>query len=746
MRTAPARRWRVPGARTGVILFLWLVFLASPALLLYGERHVVRLERDGARWTLFVNGAARGTIEEPAGAPRLRVRRVKLFLAGNHPGQHWATVRIVDPREVSSHRFFPRGLGRWQGTGWLVDPFGARPRSRYGGELTRPVFLPGNAAVEATLLGGREGGLVLEGAKGERLRLWMRPFRHHDGSLTLTRDGKPVASRPLGPVGLEIGPALFGLVRQLGWVLVIAAALAAFVRGAAGETRRHPSRAGAAAATAAMAAGFTLAAWSLGRFVFEGMPHVQDGVALVFQARNFALGRLWSPSFEVPGFFDHEFVVNDGRWYGKYFPGASAIFALGILGGAPGWVNPLLGGGAILLVFRLGRRAFGTTEALVATALAATTPMLLLQSASYLSHPATLFFLAAFAVAFLGPPTARRRTVAGLALAAAILCRPQAALPFALPFAAAAIPAFVRRPAERASLLAAAAGGALGVALLAAYSFALTGSPLTTPFQAYSAHDRLGFGPVGVEWAGSFTPAHAIGNLRYQLESLAPFVSWVPPLLLALAVVPFLVGRAGVAGRLLGASGLALVALFFFYFHPGIHLGPRYWTEALPALAVLAGRGVVLVAAAGAARLPWRVGVGAIAMAVTLALAAPTVTRFVRTLDGYRGTNDMTRRTLDLAAGIPGEAIVFVDADEPWQAYGSVFWTISPDLGRNRILWARDGARYGLAGDRAPVPNERLTERFPGRTAYRVRDGKLERLPRASRRRRRSRAMRSASG
>ncbi|HEY7868369.1 MAG TPA: hypothetical protein VIF59_04025, partial [Methylomirabilota bacterium] len=56
-----------------------------------------------------------------------------------------------------------------------------------------------------------------------------------------------------------------------------------------------------------------------------------DETVYRFMARTFAGGRLYVPSMPeaVRPFFDHQFVVNDGKWYGIYFPGHPLALALG---------------------------------------------------------------------------------------------------------------------------------------------------------------------------------------------------------------------------------------------------------------------------------------------------------------------------------------------------------------------------------------------------------------------------------
>src|SRR5207253_1022984 len=53
--------------------------------------------------------------------------------------------------------------------------------------------------------------------------------------------------------------------------------------------------------------------------VLDGIPHVQDDVAYIFQARIFAHGRSWVPTPPGPEFFANGFIeMFDGRWFTKY--------------------------------------------------------------------------------------------------------------------------------------------------------------------------------------------------------------------------------------------------------------------------------------------------------------------------------------------------------------------------------------------------------------------------------------------
>ena len=73
-------------------------------------------------------------------------------------------------------------------------------------------------------------------------------------------------------------------------------------------------------------------------FLLERLPHVQDSVAYLFQAKLFASGRLWAPLPDNVIFFRHEFVVEHaGKWFSKHPPGHSALLAIGQLLNAP-WI------------------------------------------------------------------------------------------------------------------------------------------------------------------------------------------------------------------------------------------------------------------------------------------------------------------------------------------------------------------------------------------------------------------------
>ncbi len=93
--------------------------------------------------------------------------------------------------------------------------------------------------------------------------------------------------------------------------------------------------------------------------VMGGIPHVQDSVAQLFQAKIFSHGRLAFPAPEDPKFFERIYVVvMDGRWYTIYPPGHAIVLALGVLAGAPYLVNPFIAALFIPLFYYFVRTCF----------------------------------------------------------------------------------------------------------------------------------------------------------------------------------------------------------------------------------------------------------------------------------------------------------------------------------------------------------------------------------------------------
>jgi len=491
----------------------------------------------------------------------------------------------------------------------------------------------------------------------------------------------------------------------------------------------------------------TLAAAWISTTVFERLPHVEDEVAFLFQARTYAAGRLVAPAPPLPEFFSIPFViVRDGAWFGKYPPGYPLVLALGVLAGRPWLVNPLAAGLAVGLTYLLGRRVYDAQTGLLAALLLATSPFLLIQAGSFLSHVVCLAWTLLF---LLGFETARRRgsavagLVAGVALGMLLLSRPLTAVGVSLPFLFWAGIASFRRPAQL-RVYSPIAGATLAAAgLLLGYNWLTTGHPLLFAYELWWPFDRIGFGP-GISPDGSHTLQDGWVNTRFNLRELEMYLFGWP---WRLSLVPVLFALVVALGRVLRASGylgscrvvraigeaarwdlalgglaLSLVAVHVAYWAGGQMYGPRYYFEASGALALLAARGLRQAGAwfewvsrrvLKGGRIGNVIGVGVPLALLALLIGYGLVWSGPRWFVGYRGWYGITADGLQtVEAARPENAIVFVKAGY-WTEYAPFFVQNSPLLD-GRVIYALD---------LGTEENRRLAEWYPGRALYVWRDG-----------------------
>jgi hypothetical protein len=186
--------------------------------------------------------------------------------------------------------------------------------------------------------------------------------------------------------------------------------------------------------------------------VFENIPHLEDEIAYVWQAKAMARGAVTLPTPEHQQSFLVPFVVDyHGKRFGKYPLGWPALLSIAIRLNARQWVNPFLAGLGVWLTFRLGKKLFGETVGLLAAILTASSPFFLMNSGSLLSHPFGLVLSTAFALSWLDafcnasfPRKTLSSLVAGLSLGVLAITRPFTALAVALPFALHGIVLLVR--------------------------------------------------------------------------------------------------------------------------------------------------------------------------------------------------------------------------------------------------------------------------------------------------------------
>ncbi len=324
--------------------------------------------------------------------------------------------------------------------------------------------------------------------------------------------------------------------------------------------------------------------------VYHQLPHIVDAQAYYFQARIFETGRTW---LQIPSIVDKldgfQQVEWNGRWFAQYPPGAPALYALGGLVGLAWLVGPLAALALLVGTATAGWLLYDRAVGLGALVLLAISPFVVFQAGSFMSHPisggAVACSLAAFAC---GVRSNRRAAYVGVGalLGIAFNAREVAAVLYAVAYA---IWLLAQRRWRPLIWIGVAALPFLAVYLL--FNLSTTGDLFTLPRNLFNPNDRWGFGDVGPN--GQHTLAAGLENTDENLTLLQfDLFGWPPLAALAVVGMPFLLGRANRFDALLALCAGGFVVAYVGYFYSGIALGPRYYFEAVPALALLAARGV----------------------------------------------------------------------------------------------------------------------------------------------------------
>jgi 4-amino-4-deoxy-L-arabinose transferase-like glycosyltransferase len=349
--------------------------------------------------------------------------------------------------------------------------------------------------------------------------------------------------------------------------------------------------------------------------VFEGIPHLEDEIAYVWQAKALIEGHLTLPSPQFEHSFLVPFVVDyQGMRFGKYPPGWPALLSVAILLGVRPWINPLLAGLGVWLTYVLGKKIFSQQVGLLAAALTVTSPFFLMNSGSLLSHPFGLVLSALFAISWLEafskpkgektsekPASSRRQwlytILSALALGILVLTRPFTAMAIALPFALHGFYLLVRGDAQaRARLGTFGLIGAVCVGLYFLWQYSLTGNALLNPYTLWWPYDKVGFGPGYGHAPAGHTLTMAWLNTRsslqagsYDLFGWASY-SWI--------FLPFglWATRRNLQGWLIGGVALSLVLAYAAYWIGATLFGPRYYYEGLYGATLLSAAGIAWLA------------------------------------------------------------------------------------------------------------------------------------------------------
>ncbi|MGB5871387.1 MAG: glycosyltransferase family 39 protein [Albidovulum sp.] len=349
----------------------------------------------------------------------------------------------------------------------------------------------------------------------------------------------------------------------------------------------------------------------LGYYAFERMPHVEDEVAYLFQARTFAGGALTAPvppEAALPGLEYYLFDIQDGRWFAATAPGWPAVLSLGVLIGAPWLINPLLAALSVLLAHAITSRLANRDHADLVAMMMGSSPWLLAMAASFMTHTLTLtLMLFAWWMLLRATDTSTNRTrrliIAGLAMGMIFATRPLDGVVIGV-----LTGLWLLFRAKGSVIQAAFYGlGCVGTGALALiYNAVITGNPLRQPLanyldalwgpgaNAYGFGDQIG--PAGGWGNLDLWPGHSINEALINTINLAAslqfdMLGWsVGSLALILAFL--LWQKPNRADLMMLAVILSTVCVMFFYwFADSYYIGPRYWFLASFPLFYLSARG-----------------------------------------------------------------------------------------------------------------------------------------------------------
>lgn len=334
--------------------------------------------------------------------------------------------------------------------------------------------------------------------------------------------------------------------------------------------------------------------------LFNAIPRIDDSVAAVYQARIFAQGRLlWPMPADLHVWFDMFGVLSpmdkpDFR-AGMYTPGWSILLVPGVLLGKTWLINPLLAGFMLVMVSELGQELFNRVTGRVAALIGLVSPFISAVAASQLSHiSAALFITLSWWLALRLFRTGQHRyaVLGGLCLGFTLLIRPETAVLLGGVIAIGLLIQFRRALQLWKSLALTLSVCVLFGCILLSYQNTTVGSPGKVGHSLeMEGGEKLGFGKVPKS-NYHYTVVKALDHTKRRYQSLnKDLLGWpIPAALLLLA--PFFLLRCSWRDFWLVCPVLVLSGFYFFYWYFEYWLHARYLFPAVPALLILAARGV----------------------------------------------------------------------------------------------------------------------------------------------------------
>ncbi len=468
-----------------------------------------------------------------------------------------------------------------------------------------------------------------------------------------------------------------------------------------------------------------LAFWAslwVSQHIFERLPHLEDEVAYLYQARIFARGEVVIASPPLRVAFWQPFIVDyNGNRFSKYTPGWSLLLAFGVWLNTTWAINAWLSALACAFVWKVSMTLYGKATALFALALMVFSPMLLLLNGSLMGHTFALVATWGFIYGFLRMMRTRTHPIhwgvfSGIWLGCLIVNRPLTAVGISAPFVLVSGVLCLRALAHRSLGMIAANITLAMVALLIAtliplYSWIATDDPWLNTYTLVWEYDRVGFGEAFGR--SGHTLEKGIRHLREDLSlSMADAFGWqwgrldvmdkihllaesgsYPDLGISWILLPFgllwLAWGASNAQRrwgiILVAVMCSLVGVHVAYWIGSQRYSTRYYMEALPAFAILSALGLAFLRQ----RLGNRLVIplfGAVLMWTAFTYTYPRLS----ILRGFNGVSLEKLAVLEpyRTANVP-LLVVVTGEDISWRAGGTYMVMTTPQLD-SEIVLARD--------------------------------------------------------
>ncbi len=484
-----------------------------------------------------------------------------------------------------------------------------------------------------------------------------------------------------------------------------------------------------------------LSGW-ISRSVFERLPHLEDEVAYLYQAKTYAGGQLVVDVPEPRRAYWQPFVVDysaSGQRFSKYSPGWPLLLAVGVLLGQPWVINAFFAGLTVALTYRLGREIFNPDTGVVAAALTAISPMALLLNATLMGHTTALTFVTLFMYAYWRMEKGRSHALrwgalAGLALGVVVINRPLTAIGIGTPFilwsgirllrSLIANHGLVRLTLPTLQpLLVLALITLLIATAIPIYNTAATGDPTFNLYTLVWPYDRIGFGDCCGR--SGHTLEKGIRHVRFDLSLLAAdLYGWQlgtitpelqehlrtegdywPLIGVSWILLPFglLIGLRQRWTWLLAVVVVGLIGIHLAYWIGSQRYSTRYYFETLTALSLISAVPIAWVVR----RTGQRGLIYGLLAAVCLYSVVVYSTPRITALYGFNMINRATLAAVEARREADRPALVIVNgSDVRWRAMGALMAVTSPYLD-SEIVLAWDNQQPGI--------RDQILARFPDR-------------------------------